>query len=407
MVKDMLGKGYGIALDVGTTTVVMSLMDLETGAELATVSDFNAQRRVGQDVLTRITYECGMGQKAIHRLQELVVRTINELVEQVCAKASVCKADISEIVVAANCTMVHMLLGRDARGMGTSPYKPQFVDAQKVYAKEIGVFAGEQTVIYCVPQVAAFLGGDVVAGLYECGLHQSEGITLFLDIGTNGEIVLAGKTGLISCSCAVGPALEGMNIGQGMPAKEGAIEDVKIHGDKVNLRVIGDGMPKGLCGSGVLSAIRELVKNGRIDKTGRLFPDFDGEESVTLCEVPQIKLTQKDIRQVQLAKGAILAAIKTLLQHKDIEMKDISRVLVAGQFGEHLSETVLIDTGILPKEAEGKIVYVGNTSRKGAAKALLSKAAKEQMELLAKELTYIELSNTEDYMKLFMESMEF
>ena len=396
-------KRYGIALDIGTTTLAMDLVDLKTGEEVESVSGLNAQRKFGQDVLTRITYEYRAGEKAMENLQKLLVDSINELLAGVCKQAGIREDDIEEIVVAANCVMTHTLLGQDARGMGRAPYQTAFLEAQSLPAKEIGIAAGDKTMLYCLPQVSAFLGGDIVAGVYERGLYPGKAdAALFIDIGTNGELVLATCGGLVACSCAVGPALEGMNITHGMVAKEGAIEEVVIRDGKVQLQVIGDSEPKGLCGSGVLSAVRELLKNGTLDVTGRLLT-----EEFLICQEPKIAITQKDIRQIQLAKGAILAAIRTLLQHENISMEKIDRFYVAGQFGEHLSEHILIDTGILPREAEGRISYVGNTSKKGAKAALLSKEARKEMEGIAGEISYLELSNTEGYMQLFMESMNF
>lgn len=393
---------YGIALDIGTTTLDMSLVRLDDGKVLAEKTALNPQRKSGQDVLTRVLYEQRFGKIAIRRMQELVVGAINEMIVACCDEAGIRRENISEIVVAANCVMAHLLLGVDASAMGQAPYQPAFTDAQSVKAKDIGIEASEDTMLYTFPHVAAFFGGDVVAGAWYCGLEEN---TLFVDIGTNGELALFGHDGIVACSCAVGPALEGMNISCGMVAGDGAIETVDIEaGGNIRLHVIGDAPPRGLCGSGVLSVIQKLLENGRMDETGLL---TDGRKEVILDKEHQISFTQKDIRQVQLAKGAILAAIRTLMEKAKLPVDDISKVFVAGQFGAHLPEELLTDVGIFPREMRGKLIYLGNTAKKSAIAALLSEEARGEIETLAQKIEYIELADTDVYMQYFVEGMNF
>lgn len=410
-------EGYGIAADIGTTTIAMSLIDLASGKELSTASAVNAQKQYGLDVLSRISFETEHGDNAIHILQKVLVDSCSSLIREVCGSAGVAPDCLKEIVIAANCCMTHMLLGRNATGLGKAPYTPVFTEAQSLPAREIGLKAGPDTVLYCLPQVSAYIGGDIVAGAAVCRLNARTGNVLFIDVGTNGEIVLARNGRLLCCSCAAGPALEGMNISCGMRASVGAVEDVRI-GTQAELTTIGGTPPAGLCGSGILAAVRELLKGGYIKKTGAFVSLSDQPEpallracgtkrEAVLNRSPELVVTQDDVRQVQLAKGAILSGFRVLLQEAGICMEDLDQVIVAGQFGAHLPAESLTGTGILPEELKDRIVYAGNTSRSGACMALLSLEERRNMEALAKEMDYTDLARTADYERIFAGSMKF
>lgn len=420
--RDSFATGYGVAIDIGTTTVVAVLIDLQTGEELAEASMINAQKQYGLDVLTRISYEYEHPESGIRKLQEAIVNAINGMIEDVCLEAGIDQTQIKEMDVSANCTMMHMLLGVDARSIGKSPYNPVFLDAKSLLAKEIGIRAGEDTVLYCLPQVSAYIGADIVAGTYVCQLEKKAGNVLFIDIGTNGEIVLASKGRLLCCSCAAGPALEGMNISSGMRAAEGAIEDVKITPDGVNITTIGEMRPAGICGSGILAVVKELLRTGLVKKTGAFIKkdQLDEEDyrfellrlngkgrEFVLHKNPELLVTQGDVRQVQLAKGAILSGFMALLGKAGISMEDLDKVMIAGQFGAHLPAESLVGTGILPEAVKDKLVYVGNSSKTGAYMTLLSDKAKKEVEELAKKMEYMELAETENYERIFAECMIF
>lgn len=334
--KELQESGYGIAVDIGTTTVAASLIDLRTGEESAVAAMLNPQKRFGTDVLTRITYEYEHRESGITELQRTIVEALNTLIAQMCGEAAVNREEIREIDVSANCTMMHMLLGADARPLGRAPYRPVFTEAQRLAASDIGIRAGKDTVLYCLPQASAYIGADLVAGAYVCGLRKEKGKALLADIGTNGEIVLSDNGRLTACSCAAGPALEGMNIRSGMRAAAGAVEDVMISAKGVCLKTIGDVRPEGICGSGILAAVRELLRSGIVKKTGafvqkeRLEPSdyrypmiqMNGKKrAFLLCEEPEILITQEDVRQVQLAKGAIRSGLTALLQSAGIRWK--------------------------------------------------------------------------------------
>lgn len=420
---DTTGSLYGVAIDIGTTTVVCTLIDMLNGKELANASMINAQKHFGLDVLTRISYELEHPEDGAEKLQKAIVDSVNDMIAEACHQASVDPKEIYEVTVGANCTMMHMLLGVDATSIGKAPYAPMFVRAKDIKASEIGIHVAEGARLYCLPSVSAYIGADIVAGAYVCELKKEKGNVLFIDIGTNGEIVLSNKGRLLCCSCAAGPALEGMNISSGMRAAEGAIEDVKITEEGVRLKVIGNEEPIGICGSGILAVIKELLRVGLIRKEGAFiklkqleetdyrYPmlQLDGiKREFIMTKKPQkLLITQGDVRQVQLAKGAILSGFIALLNKAGIRMEDLDKVMIAGQFGAHLPAESLVGTGILPKEVKDKLVYVGNSSKTGAYMALMSSKVKAEMEELASYMDYMELGATEGYERLFSDCLIF
>ena len=418
-------KIFGVAIDIGTTTVVCELVDMNTGKQLANSSMINAQKHFGLDVLTRITYEIENPEDGINKLQTAIVDSINDMIDDVCHKTGIEKKYIYEVSVGANCTMMHMLLGISAKTIGKSPYAPIFTGSRNILASEIGIKISKKGRLYCLPSVSSYIGADIVAGAYVCDLQHKKGNVLFIDIGTNGEIVLSKAGKLLSCSCAAGPALEGMNISSGMRASEGAIEDIEIVNGYVNIKTIGNKNPVGICGSGILAAVRELVKSGIIKKDK--LPETDSrydliqlngkKREFIVCdkstseknnhENEKILITQGDIRQVQLAKGAILSGFLALLRKAGISMSELDKIMIAGQFGAHLPADSLTGTGILPEEVGDKLEYVGNSSKAGAYMALMSSDVKKEMEELAVNMDYMELGAIEDYERLFSDCLIF
>ena len=424
---DTTGSLYGVAIDIGTTTVVCSLVDMLTGEELGHASEINAQKFFGLDVLTRITYEIENPEDGREKLQKAIVGSINKMVKSICDEHGLTQDQIYEVTVGANCTMMHMLMGVDARPIGKAPFAPVFARAKDVNASDIGLKAAPGARLYCLPSVSAYIGADIVAGAYVCDLKHQKGNVMFIDIGTNGEIVLAADGHLMSCSCAAGPALEGMNISSGMRAAEGAIEDIHINEDGIALKIIGDCEPAGICGSGILTVTKELLRTGIVRKTGAFVKadkfseddyrskyiavDEEGKRSFKMTEggngSDPLYITQGDVRQVQLAKGAILSGFMALMKKAGIGMADLDRVLIAGQFGAHLPAESITGTGILPFEVEDRIEYVGNTSKTGAYMALMSGTVKRQMEELAHDMDYLELGATDNYERLLSECLIF
>ncbi|KMT21028.1 ASKHA domain-containing protein [Clostridium cylindrosporum] len=414
---------YGIAIDIGTTTVVTALINMNTGEEITTASMINPQKKFGLDVLTRITYELENPKNAKEELQSAIVNSINDMIEDMCNKTKIDKKHIYEISIAANCTMMHFLLGIDTSSIGKSPYVPVFSRSKNIPAKDIGLKASVGARLYCLPSVSSYIGADIVAGAYVCGLHKALENVLFIDIGTNGEIVLSNQGKMLSCSCAAGPALEGMNISSGMRAAEGAIEDVKISEKGIELQVIGSKEPIGVCGSGILAAVKELIRVGLVKKQGAFIKkeklessdyrydmiNLDGSKrEFILSENPErLLITQGDVRQVQLAKGAILSGFYALLKKAGIDINDLDKVIIAGQFGAHLPVDSLVGIGILPEEVKDKLSYVGNSSKTGAYMALMSQDVKGEIEDLAQKMDYMELGASQGYERLFAECLIF
>lgn len=411
---------WGLAIDIGTTTVVASLIELSSGQELTSVSCLNGQKTFGQDVITRINYAMTnpngtlIQQKTIlHDLR----KSINGIFAQFSRDYSISAKDIYDITVGANTTMIHLLAGIDPSPMGRSPYLPAFNGSLVLRgAEDLQLPVSDHCFVYCLPAVSAFVGGDITAGVLACGIHQDARNILFIDIGTNGEMVLSKSGKLCACSCAAGPALEGMNISCGVRAAKGAVEDVRLRGIggdiAVEVSVIGEVKPTGLCGSGLLAAVAELIGMGILHKSGRLLEHplvekVAGKKRFIIDRENEIYLTQQDIRQVQLAKGAILSGIRTMMKTAGIDFSEIDQVMVAGQFGAHLKVESLTGAGLIPRELEKVITYVGNTSMSGAYLCLLSTEERESVEKLANEISYIELSHLDGFDSVFVKAMEF
>lgn len=412
-------EGYGISIDIGTTTVAVSLVDLRDGETKADASMVNMQKNFGLDVLTRISYAADHPDGK-DKLQEAIVGSINSMIGLLVEETGIDPDEILEIIVSANTTMAHLLMGVDSTSMGRYPYEPAFKESQKVLASDIGLEAGKDTILYTLPHVSAFIGSDVVAGVYVAEMEKKQENQLFIDIGTNGEIVLAKEGKLYSCSCAAGPALEGMNISCGMRAEPGAIEDVLISEEGVELKTIDDEKPIGICGSGILAVVKELLKVGLVKDRGVFVKkedlaeddyryeliELDGKKREFLMhQSPRLVITQDDVRQVQLAKGAILSGFLALLNVAGITMDDLDVVYVAGQFGSHLPADSLVGTGILPAGVKDKIQYLGNSAKTGAYMALMNDDIKKDLDRIAKEIEYVELAVTENYESIFRKSM--
>lgn len=402
--------GYGLIVDIGSTTLAASLVDMQTGNMLDKASRLNSQGAFGQDVLSRISY-AGQEENGLEKLHNAIVNDLNILCQELLKKTKVSADDVHKVVIAGNSTMIHLLIKCDPSSLGRAPYKPAFEGSPAVTAGDLGLPFKADLPVYCLPAVSAFIGGDITAGALACRLTEAKDRVLFIDIGTNGEIILSDRGHLLGCSCATGPALEGMNISCGTIAKNGAIEDVTINENgEVEYVTIGGEAPNGLCGSGLLAAVAELVRNGLLDKRGRLqviapVVEHEGKRALKVCE--DMYLTQQDVRQVQLAKGAILSGIEALLKAAGMTGADLDRVIVAGQFGSHLAAEDLIDCGMLPKETAGKIEYAGNTSLSGAYLCLVGRGETEAAAALAGKVDYLELSYLPDYQKEFVRCMSF
>ena len=415
---------YGLAIDIGTTTVVISLTDLNKGKEIDSATGLNPQKANGQDVLSRIEF-ARKAENGLNILHQSIISCLNTIIDRLCAANQVAKNNIYDVTVAANTTMLHLLLGVDSTPIGKSPYIPVFTHHQSLPAAVFGLNVSPFARLYCLPSVSGYIGADIVAGVNVCRLNQTTSNVLFIDIGTNGEIVLSKGGILHACACAAGPALEGMNISCGMLAGEGAVERVQITDNQIHLKVIGDSNPKGLCGSGVIEAISEIARVGLIQKTGRLKSKEDVQQDeklkgltrfieednkkrwIVLDRVHNIVVTQADIRQVQLAKGAILSGIHALLQQLEMTPEDLDEIIISGQFGRHLHVDSLVGLGVIPHKLREKVTYIGNSSQTGALMCLLSTAKRREVEDVANKLNHFELTMLKDYEKLFSKCLKF
>ena len=403
---------YGIAIDIGTTTVAMELIDLSNAAIIAKASEINSQIAFGFDVMSRIAYTME-NVDGLFKLQKSIVNTLNMLIDKL--QADTGKEDIAEITVAANTVMCHILLGESVEGLGKYPFSPVFTKSRTVAGFDIGIKSDAK--VTTLPHISGFVGSDIVAGVYASGLCKGDKNVLFIDIGTNGEMILKSGDKLLATSCATGPALEGMNISCGMRAGEGAIDNFCIEKNSLSYTTVGNRAAVGICGSGVLAMVRELLKNNIINGRGAIdvekqkkaydFIAFDKSNKPFIKISDDINFTTKDIRQVQLAKGAILSGILALVSKAKLELKDISKVYIAGQFGKYISVDSFFGVGLLPIEFFDKVEYLGNTALAGAYMALLDKCAIEDMSLLSNKTEFFELSRFDNYDRIFAKALRF
>ncbi|HKN48011.1 MAG TPA: ASKHA domain-containing protein [Candidatus Polarisedimenticolia bacterium] len=414
---------HGIAFDLGTTTIVGTLLDLCTGEARAVASTLNAQAIHGGDVLSRISYT--MGRKdGLAELQRLAAFTLTSLVEKLAAEAAVPPEGIYEITVAGNVTMMHLLLGIDPEPISVTPFAPAVVHGMTVRAAEIGVAIHPNGRAYLFPAIGAYVGGDIVAGLLATAVPRGDRLRLFVDVGTNGEIALGSEKRTLATAAPAGPAFEGAEISCGMRATTGAIEGVTITEDAVSLQTIDDAPPVGLCGSGLIDAVAQLYRRGLMDPTGRMrsaeevgekvprslaarLITVDGVRAFVLATAEEtagkpILFSQKDVRQLQFAKGSIASGIKVLMKVMEVTPADIHEVMLAGAFGSYIHPEAARIIGLVPPVTLPRIRAVGNAAGEGAKIALLSYREREAAEAMPARVEYIELSGREDFNDIFM-----
>ena len=427
---DTTQRCFGVGVDVGTTTMVASLLNLCDGRELAVVSRLNPQVSFGDDVLSRIHHSASCPD-CLDELRQIVVREIASMIRALCDEAGIDARFIYEAAFAGNTTMEHLLCGVDPSALGAVPFAPAYARGMLLSARDMEVPINPRGMCYVFPLIGGFVGGDTVAGMLATRLDAAEGPVLFVDIGTNGEIVLAHEGELLAASTAAGPAFEGARIGCGMRGARGAIEKVFLEGD-VHLGVIGDVAPVGICGSGLIDLGAEMLRVGIISPEGRLRPHEElpaglppavagrirtadaGGVVFVLAEpsggVPQKSLfiTQRDIRELQLGCAAIRAGISILLRKAGLRPQDLKTVLIAGGFGGFIRRDKAQRIGLLPPEvSHQRIHYVGNASLAGARWVLLSAEARKHGEELARRARHVELSLDGGFQAEFAEAMVF
>jgi uncharacterized 2Fe-2S/4Fe-4S cluster protein (DUF4445 family) len=402
----------GVAIDLGTTSVVAYLVDFVTGRVTDSASAYNKQISCGDDVISRIIYS--KRKLGLERLQKLAVETINDLLEELQQRNGIEQREIHELAIAGNTTMTHLLLGLEPRALREEPYIPTIASAPKLIANELGFNANPVARVHILPSVGAYVGGDITAGVISSGMYATEKLTLFIDIGTNGEMVLGTKDWLLSCACSAGPAFEGGGVRNGMRASQGAIEDVFI--DDVTLepifRTIDDAPAVGICGSGLIDLLGELFLTGIVDKSGHIDRNaptervrvLDGVPEYVVCRAGEggaqkdIALTESDITSLLRAKAAIYAGFEVLCASVGVDLADVEQIFIGGAFGQYLNVEKAIRIGLLPDQPVERFHFLGNTSALGAFATLLCISVRHDVADVASKMTYLELSADNTFM---------
>jgi uncharacterized 2Fe-2S/4Fe-4S cluster protein (DUF4445 family) len=422
---DTSEQAYGAAIDVGTTTVVLYLVDLLGGEVVATASGLNAQSRYGGDVISRLKLavtEAG----GTERLADAVRDVINDLVGRASRDSGVPREAIYEVAVVGNACMTHLFLGIPPSGLAGVPFVPAVRTSQSVRAADVGIEVNGEAVVFVAPNIGGFVGSDSVGVMLASEFDRADGLQVAVDIGTNGEILVARNGELCACSTAAGPAFEGARISRGMRAAAGAIDAVRI-GDDVECRIIGGGPARGICGSGLVDAVAELVRVGVVSDTGRLRPPDlddsvpegvrrrlieteDGTEFILAwgdmtADSKPLSITARDIREAQLAKAAIHAGIESLLERFDATPDDIERLVLAGAFGNYISRSSAAAIGLIPEVDLARVESIGNAAGVGARLVLSSMSERRRADEIARRTEHVDLSQTPGFYDRFADSM--
>ena len=418
--------GYGIAFDIGTTTVVGMLWDFKKSKLLFSASLTNPQIIHGADVISRIAY--ASDENGLKKLQELIINCLNEIVVLICDRQNIAKDSIKKAVACGNTTMSHLLLGINPKGLSVAPFTPSYSGTVIIPAEKTGLHIGNKGTLTVLPNIAGHVGSDITCGILASRLQNNKGLSLFVDIGTNGEIALFNGERLMVCSAAAGPAFEGASITQGMRAADGAIEHVQIVNNEVEFTVIGNVPPVGICGSGLMDIVSELLRHGIIDRSGRMLSTDEYEKKygksflseritedengrkfiiVEKSNSEDIVITQKDIREVQLSKAAISAGINTLMKKADCCGKTPERIFLAGAFGNYIDKNSAVTLGLLPNIPNERIIPIGNSAGTGALMVLTSLKEQKNAELISETAVHINLSSEADFQNDYLNEIVF
>ena len=409
-------KGFGIAVDIGTTTVVAYLYNLETCACLGVQSTINPQVTLGVDVISRIKF-CGDQPDGTEKMRSAIAICLNGLFEKLLRALELQDTDVLHIVLTGNTTMLHLVFGLSPVTMGYSPFDPASLFGFAKPAAELGLNAPAADA-YLVPCISSFVGGDITSAILASGLAAGEDMCLLMDIGTNGEVALGNKNGIWATSTAAGPAFEGAEITRGMAGVPGAVNSVFLQKGAIEYTVIGGGAPKGICGSGILDLAAIAAQTGLMDETGRILTpeeapegaarylrEMEGQTAVYVDE--NVYLTQKDIRHIQTAKAAMAAGVLALAHSAGIGLGDIKQVFIAGGFGNFMDKESAVRVGLLHREVEDKIKSIGNAAGSGAIMALLNEGYKRESERIAALGTHVELGGDAYFMEKYVDCMYF
>lgn len=406
---------HGLAVDIGTTTVVVYLVDLCDGRVIDVGSTYNSQMRYGDDVITRIVYATEGG--GLRELRQAVVNDINDLIMPIAESHGIDPEGIESVVVSGNTTMIHLFWGLNPAYIREEPYIPTANTFPVWQARDAGIRIRRDAPVYSVPCVASYVGGDIVSGVLATKMHTRDELALFMDIGTNGEIVIGNRDWLMTAACSAGPCFEGGGIKHGMRATNGAIESVRISPEtyEPEVTVIGDTVPIGICGSGMIDAVTEMFLSGIIDQKGKIRDDIkterirEGEEGLEYLiysgDGREIVLTQVDIENIIRAKAAIYAGVSMLLKEVGFTLEMIEKVYIAGGFGNYINVERAIVMGMLPDLPVERFRFMGNTSIAGAYLCLMSEDMRREAERIASMMTYMELSTKGAFMDEFMSAL--
>lgn len=405
----------GLAVDLGTTKVAGYLLDLATGRTLASKGIMNPQIAYGEDVITRISHARSSPAGARH-MQDLAVGALNELATDLSTEVGVSPTDIVDAVIVGNTAMHHLLLRLPAEQLALAPYVPAESDALDIKARDVGLRSAPGAYVHLLPNIAGYVGADHVAMLLAIQAPQLQGVVLALDIGTNTEVCLIHDGRMSSVSCASGPAFEGAHIQHGMRAAAGAIEQLRLQGDRVIYHTVTGAPPVGLCGSGILDALAQLYLAGIVNRNGRMgqhprILEKDGQREFVLVSqaerdgAPAISVTQHDVRELQLAKGAMRTGIQALLEANGLRDEDIDHVIIAGAFGSYIDVSSAITLGMLPALPLARFRQVGNAAGTGARLALISRSQRQEAQAIARRVRYLELGTLPRFNDIFAQSM--
>ncbi|MFA5062530.1 MAG: ASKHA domain-containing protein [Candidatus Omnitrophota bacterium] len=417
---DTSNKNFGICFDIGTTTISCQLVSLSSKKILGTKAAYNKQASFGSDVITRIIYS--RQEEGMEKLHSAVTETMNQMIKELTIEHKVDLNDITCVVCTGNTTMIHLLLRVDPTYIKREPYvsTANFLPVLRAY--EGGIVINPRGLLFCVPGVSSYVGGDTTSGVLSSGLYKEEGLSLLIDIGTNGEICLGNKDFLAACAASAGPAFEGSGVTCGMRASTGAIQKVKINAKNfsVTYSTVGDAQPCGICGSGYIDLIASMLETGVIDKSGRIklenhkrVRDSEaGKEFVLVFKEDSgnskdIVINEADIENLKRAKAAIYSAVSVLVKHMNFEFNEVKKIFIAGGFGTSLNVDNAIKIGLLPDLEREKIVFIGNSALSGARQMLLSIEASKKADEIARKITYFELSVDSGYMDEYMAALFF
>jgi len=414
---DTTSRNYGVAIDVGTTTVVAQLVDINSGKILGVEGDINLQAGYGEDVISRMIFACGAG--GLHPLHEAIIKNINDLIGRLTREKKIPREEINALVAAGNTTMSHFLLGLIPCSIRVEPYVPTADVYPQIFAREIGIHIDPSGILETIPSVASYVGGDIVSGVMACGIADQPEVRGLIDIGTNGEIAMGNNEWLVCCSASAGPAFEGGGTRCGMRATRGAIEKVRISDGNLRYQTIGNAKPRGICGSGLVDCIYELVRNGIISPDGKFSRDRNDPRLTFQDDIAQyiiaggdetedgrpIVITEPDIGNLIKSKGAIFAAIKSLMDYIGLDFSQIETLYVAGGFGNYLDIDKAVSIGLLPDISREKIQFIGNSSLAGARLCLLSESALEKCLNISRSMTNIELSIYQPFMNEYIAAL--